>query len=82
MNQTRIRRNRTAGSARLFGGFTMGMEGKVAGGLKAMVNLSKTEWQGMRQTLDEIFRLIDTTFNMGIIGLGDILLPTQGLFPA
>ena len=48
--------------------------GKVAGGLKAIVNLPKAERAAMRQTLDETYRLIDTTLNMVIIRLGDILL--------
>jgi hypothetical protein len=38
--------------------------GKVAGGLKAIVNLAKAEWETMRQTLDETYRLIDTTLKM------------------
>ena len=48
--------------------------GKVAGGLKALVNLPKAERETMRQTLDETNRLIDTTLNMVIIRLGDIHL--------
>ena len=48
--------------------------GKVAGGLKAIVNLPKAVREAMRRTLDEIYRLIDTTFNMVIIRLGDLLL--------
>ncbi len=48
--------------------------GKVAAGLKAIVNLPKAEREAMRQTLDETYRLIDTTLNMVIIRLGDILL--------
>ena len=48
--------------------------GKVAGGLKAIVNLPKAEREAMRRTLDETYRLIDTTLNMVIIRLGDILL--------
>jgi hypothetical protein len=43
-------------------------------GLKAIVNLPKAERQHYRQTMDEIYRLIDTTLNMVIIRLGDILL--------
>jgi len=35
--------------------------GKVAGGLKAIANLPKAEWETMRHTLDETYRLIDTT---------------------
>ena len=48
--------------------------GKVAGGLKAIVNLPKAEREAMRQALDETYRLIDTTLNMMIIRLVDILL--------
>ena len=51
--------------------------GKVAGGLKAIVNLPKAERETMRQTLDDTYRLIDTTLNMVIIRLGDILLQTS-----
>lgn len=50
--------------------------GKVAGGLKAIVSLPKAEREAMRQTLDETYRLIDTTLNMVIIRLGDILQHT------
>ena len=35
--------------------------GKIAGGLKASVNLLKAEREAMRRTLDETYRLIDTT---------------------
>jgi hypothetical protein len=48
--------------------------GKVAGGLKAVVNLPKAQRETIRQTLDENYRLIDTTLNMVIIRLGDIVL--------
>lgn len=48
--------------------------GKVAGGLKVIVNLPQTERETIRQTLDETYRLIDTTLNMVIIRLGDIQL--------
>jgi hypothetical protein len=48
--------------------------GKVASGLKAIVNLPKAERETMRRTLDETYRLIDTTLNMVIIRLGDIQL--------
>jgi hypothetical protein len=47
---------------------------KVADGLKAIVNLPKAERETIRQTLDETYRLIDTTLNMVIIRLGDIQL--------
>lgn len=52
--------------------------GKVASGLKAIVHLPKAERETMRQTLDETYRLIDTTLNMVIIRLGDILLLAAG----
>ncbi|MDP2619114.1 MAG: hypothetical protein Q8P46_02885 [Hyphomicrobiales bacterium] len=48
--------------------------GKVAGGLKAIVNLPKAERGTMRRTLNETYRLVDTTLNMLIIRLGDPLL--------
>ncbi len=48
--------------------------GKVANGLKAIVNLLKAERRAMRRTLDEIYRLIDTTLNRVIIQPGDLLL--------
>lgn len=52
--------------------------GKVAGGLKAIVNLPKSERETIRRTLDETYRLIDTTRNMLIVRLGDIQLqPTD-----
>ncbi len=47
--------------------------GKVAGGLKTIVNLPKSERDAIRGTLDETYRLIDTTLNMVIIRLGDVL---------
>lgn len=48
--------------------------GKVAGGLKTIVNLPKAERESIRHALDETYRLIDTTLNMVIIRLGDVLL--------
>lgn len=48
--------------------------GKVAGGLRAIVNLPTAERETIRRTLDETYRLIDTTLNMVIIRLGDIVL--------
>ena len=48
--------------------------GKVANGLKALVNLPRAEREKYRQTMNETYRLIDTTLNMVIIRLGDILL--------
>lgn len=55
--------------------------GKVADGLKVIVNLPKTERETISRTLDETYRLIDTTLNMVIIRLGDILLKeTDGDF--
>jgi hypothetical protein len=47
--------------------------GKVVGGLKAILDLSTTEREKIRKTLEETYRLIDTTLNMVIIRLGDIL---------
>jgi hypothetical protein len=44
--------------------------GKVAGGLKAIINLPKVEREAMRKTLDETYRLIDTTLNMVIRPVG------------
>ena len=52
----------------------IGALGKVASGMKAIVNLPKSERETMRRTLDETCRLIDTTLNMVIIRLGDIQL--------
>jgi len=51
--------------------------GKVGTGLKAMVQLPKTEREAIRRMLDETYRLIDTTLNMVIIRLGDIQLHTS-----
>lgn len=48
--------------------------GKVAKGVKAIADLPKMERDKYRQTMDETYRLIDTTLNMVIIRLGDILL--------
>ncbi|MFH0730307.1 MAG: hypothetical protein V2B19_28690 [Pseudomonadota bacterium] len=48
--------------------------GKVVSGLKAIINLPRAERDAIRRTLDETYRLIDTTLNMVIIRLGDILL--------
>lgn len=48
--------------------------GKVVSGLKAVANLSKNERDKYRQVMDETYRLIDTTLNMVIIRLGDILI--------
>jgi hypothetical protein len=47
--------------------------GKVASGLKSLVNLPRAEREKTRQVLDETYRLLDTTLNMVIIRLGDIL---------
>ena len=52
----------------------IGALGKVAGGIKAIVDLPKAERETIRKTLDETDRLIDTTLNMVIIRLGDIVL--------
>jgi hypothetical protein len=48
--------------------------GKVAAGVRAIASLPKAEREKIRQTLDETYRLIDTTLNMVVIRLGDILL--------
>jgi hypothetical protein len=48
--------------------------GKVTDGLKVIVNLPKAERESIHRTLDETYRLIDTTLNMVIIRLGDIVL--------
>ena len=47
--------------------------GKVVGGLKVLADLPKAERDKYRQVMDETYRLIDTTINMVIIRLGDIL---------
>jgi hypothetical protein len=49
--------------------------GKVAEGIKALANIPKNEREKYRQVMDDTYRLIDTTLNMVIIRLGDILLP-------
>lgn len=55
--------------------------GKVAGGLKVIANLPKTERKSMRRTLDETYRLIDTALKLVTIRLGDIQLqPTDDDF--
>jgi len=38
--------------------------GRAVGGLKTIVNLPKAERETIRRTLDETYRLIDTTHNM------------------
>jgi hypothetical protein len=48
--------------------------GKVVTRLKVIFDLPKAEQEKYRQTLDETYRLLDTTLNMVIIRLGDILL--------
>lgn len=47
--------------------------GKVGSGLSAISNIPKAERDKYRQTMDETYRLIDTTLNMVIVRLGDIL---------
>ena len=47
--------------------------GKAVVGLKALAHLPKAERDKYRQVMDETYRLIDTTINMVIIRLGDIL---------
>mgnify|MGYP001582371196 CR=1 FL=1 len=51
--------------------------GEVEGGVKAIVNLPRAERETMRRTLDETYRLIDTTSNMMIIRLSDSLIETS-----
>ena len=41
--------------------------------VKSIVNMPKAEWEKVRQTLDKTYRLLDTTLNMVIFWLGDIL---------
>jgi hypothetical protein len=48
--------------------------GKMATGLKAVVQLLRADRETMRRMLDETYRLIDTRLNMVIIRLGDIQL--------
>jgi hypothetical protein len=48
--------------------------GKVVTGLKTIVNLPRDQREKYRQTLDDTYRLIDTTLNMVIIRMGDVLL--------
>lgn len=48
--------------------------GKVTDGLKVIVNLPKDKRESIHRPLDETYRLIDTTLNMVIIRLGDIVL--------
>lgn len=52
--------------------------GKVAGGLKAIVNLPQGGARDDAQMLDETYRVIDTTLNMVATRLGDLpLLPAD-----
>lgn len=46
---------------------------KVSDGLKTLANFPKSERDKYRQILEETYRLIDTTLNMVIIRLGNIL---------
>jgi len=48
--------------------------GKVTTGLKTVFNLPRSERDEIRNILADSYRLIDTTLNMLIIRLGDILL--------
>jgi len=48
--------------------------GKVAAGLKAIVDLRKVEYKTIRRTQDETYRRIDATFNIVIMRVGDIQL--------
>lgn len=51
--------------------------GKAAGSLKSLADLPRSERDSIRQTMDETYRLLDTTLNMVIIRLGDIGLETS-----
>jgi hypothetical protein len=46
---------------------------KVSDGLKTLTDFPKSERDKYRQILEETYRLIDTTLNMVIIRLGNIL---------
>ena len=52
--------------------------GNIAGRLNASVNLAKAERDAIRRTLDESYRLIDTTLKMVIIRLSNILICAAG----
>jgi hypothetical protein len=52
--------------------------GKVVGGVKAIVRLPETERASYLKTMDETYMLIETTLNMVLIRLGDILLLPDG----
>lgn len=55
--------------------------GKVGSGLKALINLPKSERERYRQVLDDTNQLIHTTLNMIILRLGDILrISDEGAF--
>ncbi len=51
--------------------------GKVTDALKRAASIPKNERDRFRQVMADNYRLIDTTLNMIIIRLGDILLPTK-----
>ncbi len=51
--------------------------GKVANSIKSMAEFSAAERDKIRQTLDETYRLIDSTLNMVIVRLGDIKLEEE-----
>ncbi len=51
--------------------------GIVVDGLKAIVNLPTAERETIRRTLDETYRLIDTTLDMVVIRQGDLQLQTS-----
>lgn len=54
--------------------------GKVAEGIKTLANIPKNEREKYRQVMDDTYRLIDTTLNMVIIRLGDILHQDEANF--
>ena len=49
--------------------------GKVTSGLKSAASLPRDERDKYRQTMAENYRLIETTLNMIVLRLGDILRP-------
>lgn len=48
--------------------------GKVVNALKGVASIPKAEREQYRQTMADTYRLIDTTLNMVVIRLGDIML--------
>lgn len=54
--------------------------GNVAGAVRSIASLPAAERDKYRQVLDDTYRMIDTTLNMVIIRLGDILLEDDPTF--